>query len=103
MIFPCGLPDRGKKKTKKNLQLRKLSLSLHCCLILGQFCIALAALFKTKNRMFECSLSRSTIQTQGNINTFVYIPRMMYRARENIIRGLFFLLSNYNLIYGNNW
>ena len=45
MIFPCGLPDRGKKKTKKNLQLRKLSLSLHCCLILGQFCIALAALY----------------------------------------------------------
>ena len=33
MIFPYGLPDRGKKKTKKNLQLRKLSLSLHCCLV----------------------------------------------------------------------
>ena len=49
MIFPCGLPDRGgEEKTKKNLQLRKLSLSLQCCLIEGQFCIALAALFKTK-------------------------------------------------------
>lgn len=49
MIFPCGVPDRGKKKNeKKNLQLRKLSLSLYRCLILGQFCIALAALFKNE-------------------------------------------------------
>ena len=55
MIFPYGLPDRGKKKMKKNLHLRKLSLSLHCCLVQGQFYIALAALFKTKNRMFECN------------------------------------------------
>lgn len=41
--------------------------------------------------MFECSLSRSNVQTQGNINTFVDIPRMMCRAREDIVRGLFFL------------
>ena len=71
MIFPCGLPDRGKKKTKKNLQLRKLSVSLLCCLIQGQFCIALAALFKTKNRMFECL--HTTVQTQGNIKHFCVV------------------------------
>ena len=46
--------------------------------------------------MFECSLSRSNVQTQGNINTFVYIPRMMCRAREDIVRGLFFVFMGYN-------
>ena len=67
------MPHRGKKKTKKNLQLRKLSLSLQCCLAWGQFCVALAALFKTKNRMFECFLSHTTIQTQGNIKHFCVV------------------------------
>ena len=72
------------------MQLRNLSLSLQCCLVEGQFYIALAALFKTKNRMFECSLSHSTVQTQGNINTFVHIPRMMCRVERTSYGEYFF-------------
>jgi hypothetical protein len=51
---------------KKNLQLRKLSLSLQCCLNEGQFfIIALAAL--SLKRKIGCLNVRSTIQAHGNI------------------------------------
>ena len=61
MIFPYGLSDRGKKKTNKNLQLRKLSLSLHCCLNEGQFFIIALAALSLKRKIGCLNVSSLTL------------------------------------------
>ena len=84
MIFPCGLPDRGKKKRKKICNYENCPYLCSVVWFQGQFYIALAALFKTKNRMFECPLYHSSTRKYKHESGF-----SPYNEVEVIVRGLF--------------
>ena len=92
MIFPCGLPDRGKKKNEKKFAITKIVLIFVVLFGFRAVLHCFGCPFLTKNRMFECFLSHTTIQTQGNIKHFcVYSPYDV--KREDIVRGLLFFVE----------
>ena len=73
MIFPYGLPDRERKKRKKICNYENCP---YLCIVVwfkGSFTLLWLPFYKTKNRMFECFLSHTTIRTQGNIKHFCVV------------------------------
>ena len=84
MIFPCGLPDRGKKKNEKKFAITKIVLIFALLFGLRAVLHCFGCPFLTKNRMFECPLYHSSTRKYKHESGF-----SPYNEVERIVRGLF--------------
>lgn len=71
MIFPCGLPNRGKEKNEKKFAITKIVLIFALLFgFKGSFALLWLPFSKRK---IGCLNDPSTVQTQGNIKHFCVV------------------------------